>query len=161
MVQLSYRRRKYLRLPFYDYSQYGCYFVTICTKDRQCLFGKIIDGEMKLNTIGEIIKESLLHLAELYPNSILTDFVIMPNHLHFIWFNQDDVHLSSIVKKFKGNIARKYHHIMLAQNKVYSPLWQRSFYEHIIRNDKDYDRIATYIENNPLQWELDRFYNLI
>jgi transposase len=159
MIQSSYRRREHLRLPFFDYSQYGCYFVTICTKNRQCVFGEIIDGVMQLNVFGEILKEILLSLTKYYPNSILTDFVIMPNHLHFIWFNQDNVPLSEIVKKFKGNATKQYHSFMISQNKAYEPLWQRSFYEHIIRDDKDYERIASYIENNPLQWELDRFYH--
>ena len=95
---------------------------------------------MQLNVFGEILKEILLSLTKYYPNSILTDFVIMPNHLHFIWFNQDNVQLSEIVKKFKGNVTKQYHSFMISQN-------------------KDYERIATYIENNPLQWELDRFYN--
>ena len=159
MTQSNYRRREHLRLPFYDYSEYGCYFVTICTKNRQSVFGEIIDGIMQLNMVGEIIKETLKDLTIDYPNSIITDYVIMPNHLHFIWFNQDNALLSDVVRKLKGKAIKSYHHLMRSQNKSYEPLWQRSFYEHIIRDDKDYERIATYIENNPLQWELDRFYN--
>ncbi|STO92353.1 Transposase and inactivated derivatives [Haemophilus pittmaniae] len=158
MIQSTYRRQKHLRLPCYDYSQYGCYFVTICTKHRQLAFGEIIDSEMKLNVMGNIAEEILLNLTEDYPNSLITDYVIMPNHLHFIWFNQDDALLSNVVKKLKGNIAKRYHDIMKFPNQVYIPLWQRSFYEHIIRDDKDYERIAEYIQNNPLQWQLDRFY---
>ena len=75
-----------------------------------------------------------------------------------IWFNQDNALLSNVVKKLKGNITKRYHDIMKFPNQVYVPLWQRSFYEHIIRDDKDYERIAEYIQNNPLQWQLDRFY---
>ncbi|QIM68708.1 transposase [Basfia succiniciproducens] len=159
MKKSEYRRRTHLRLPFYDYSQYGCYFVTICAKNRFFLFGQIVNGEMQLNEIGKIVKIELLNLLHIYPNSLILDYVIMPNHLHFIWFNQDDIALSRVIKSFKGNAVTQYRHFIYANKREYKPLWQRSFYEHIIRDDKDYERIADYIENNPLQWELDRFYN--
>lgn len=80
----------------------------------------------------------------------------MPNHIHLIWFNQDDVLLSNLVRKLKGITAKKYREMM--NNQTYELLWQRSFYEHIIRNDEDFLRIWEYIEHNPLQWHLDRFY---
>lgn len=76
MAQSTYRRREHLRLPFYDYSEYGCYFVTICTKNRQSVFGEIIDGIMQLNTVGEIIKETLKDLTIDYPNSVITFYLV-------------------------------------------------------------------------------------
>lgn len=151
--------RKKLRLPDYDYSQYGCYFVTICTKDRRNLFGHIIEGKMVLNPLGNIISNILLELESHYFNSEITDYVIMPNHLHFIWFNQSNSLLSDVVKTFKGRSTVAYREYIRTKNLIFHPLWQRSFYEHIIRNDKDYLRISEYIENNPIQWELDRFYS--
>ncbi|SEQ70785.1 REP-associated tyrosine transposase [Basfia succiniciproducens] len=152
--------RKRLRLPFYDYSQYGCYFVTICTKDRQMVFGEVIDGEMKLNHFGKMMREALFSVLDNYRNSEISEYVIMPNHLHFIWFNQDDVNLSIVIKKIKGMMTHLYREYHKTQGLSYLPLWQRGFYEHIIRNDKDYERIVEYIENNPIQWHLDRFYTL-
>ena len=152
-------RKAHLRLPYYDYSQNGCYFVTICTQNRAMLFGNIENGKMYLSDIGKIIEDELLHLVEHYPNSIIESYVIMPNHLHFIWFNQNNVSLSNVVRRFKGNATSRYHSLMQERKQYYIPLWQRSFYEHIIRDDKDYEKIVEYIENNPLQWELDRFYS--
>lgn len=150
------KRRNNMRLPHYDYSQYGCYFVTICTKNRNCLFGYIANEKMHLNEIGMMIDETLNALLKDYPKSEFSHYGIMPNHIHFIWFNQDDVLLSNLVRKLKGITAKKYREMM--NNQIYEPLWQRSFYEHIIRNDEDFLRIWEYIENNPLQWHLDRFY---
>lgn len=157
-MQNTLKRRKNLRLPYFDYSQQGCYFVTICTKDRKMIFGNVIDREMKLNNVGNMLENTLLSVLSDYPNSEITEYIIMPNHLHFIWFNQDNAHLSVVVKKIKGRMTtlyREYHKRYLLH---YQPLWQRGYYEHIIRDDKDYERIAEYIENNPLQWHLDRFY---
>ncbi|MDG2949564.1 transposase [Bisgaard Taxon 10/6] len=103
-----------------------------------------------------MIDETLNALLKDYPKSEFSHYAIMPNHIHFIWFNQDDVLLSNLVRKLKGITAKKYREMM--NNQTYEPLWQRSFYEHIIRNDEDFLRIWEYIEHNPLQWHLDRFY---
>ena len=157
MTAHRYRRRNNMRLPFYDYSQYGCYFVTICTKERRCLFGNIQDGEMRLNELGNIVKNGLLSVLSDYPKSEFSHYVVMPNHLQFIWFNRDGVDLSHIVKLIKGRISFQYGQYAKENNIEKLPLWQRSFYEHIIRNEEDFLRIWEYIENNPLQWELDRF----
>ena len=152
------RRRNNMRLAHYDYSQYGCYFVTICTKNKQHIFGEIINGKVSLNEIGIFIDISLNKLLDLYPNSRIPKYVIMPNHLHFIWFNQDNANLSDVVRMFKGITTKYYRDKMNKEIKIYQLLWQRSFYEHIIRNEEDFIRIWEYIDNNPLQWHLDRFY---
>ena len=149
-------QRKRLRLPYYDYAQYGCYFVTICTKNRDLLFGKIINGEMQLNDIGKIVHDALFSVLKEYSKSEIPSYIIMPNHLHFIWFNRDDISLSFIVKMIKGRAGFAYRHYALKNNLPLISLWQRSFYDHIIRDDKDYERIAEYIENNPIMWELDK-----
>ncbi|MGX2970637.1 REP-associated tyrosine transposase [Ursidibacter sp. B-7004-1] len=156
MTTHYHRRRNNMRLPYYDYSQNGCYFVTICTKNRNCLLSNIINGKVQLSEIGVMIEETLKNLLNDYPQSEFSNYVIMPNHLHFIWFNQDNVLLSDLVRKLKGITAKKYREMM--NNQICESLWQRSFYEHIIRNDEDFLRIWEYIENNPLQWYLDRFY---
>ncbi|MGX3021292.1 REP-associated tyrosine transposase [Ursidibacter sp. B-7004-1] len=156
MTTHYHRRRNNMRLPYYNYSQYGCYFVTICTKNRNCLLSNIINGKVQLSEIGVMIEETLKNLLNDYPQSEFSNYVIMPNHLHFIWFNQDNVLLSDLVRKLKGITAKKYREMM--NNQIYESLWQRSFYEHIIRNEEDFLRIWEYIENNPLQWHLDRFY---
>ncbi|MCI5764666.1 REP-associated tyrosine transposase [Actinobacillus porcinus] len=153
---MQYRRKPYIRLPFYDYAQYGCYFVTICTKNRAKLFGDVVNSKMQLSPIGIIIENHLLSLTQDFPNNELTDYVIMPNHLHFIWFNKTTSKLSDIVRKFKGKTSKAYHSEF--KNIGYEPLWQRSYYEHIIRDEKDYLRISEYIENNPIMWVEDRFY---
>ncbi len=150
-------KRKQIRLKHYDYAQYGCYFVTICTKDRKHIFGEIENYEMKLNPFGLITKDTLLSLLETYIQSEIPYFVIMPNHLHFIWFNQNDISLMKIVRLFKGRTTALYRQYLKQHYLEPESLWQRSFYEHIIRDDKDYLRIVEYIENNPLQWDLDRF----
>ncbi|QLB15243.1 transposase [Mannheimia granulomatis] len=148
--------RKHLRLPFYDYSQYGCYFVTICTHQRQLLFGEIENGKMHLNEIGELVHQALFSVLQEYTKSEIPYYVIMPNHLHFIWFNQDHVSLSFVVKIIKGRASFAYRQYNLKQNRPLLPLWQRGFYDHIIRDDRDYERVAEYIENNPIMWELDK-----
>lgn len=145
-----------MRLPYFDYAQYGGYFVTLCTKNRKSLFGQIIDGEMQLNYLGKIIENELKNLLNEYRHSEFSHYVIMPNHLHFIWFNRDDVNLSELVRKLKGRTAKRYREYRHHTDGF--PLWQRSFCEHIIRNEADFRRIWTYIENNPIQWHLDRFY---
>lgn len=150
--------RKNLRLPHFDYAQYGCYFVTICTKNHKMVFGDVVNGNMLLNHFGKILKETLLSLLSEYPNSEMPEFIIMPNHFHFIWFNRDNVNLSVVVKKIKGRMTFLYREYHKKYNWHYEPLWQRGFYEHIIRNDNDYIRIAEYIANNPIKWHLDRFY---
>ena len=104
-----------------------------------------------------ITKDTLLSLLETYIQSEIPYFVIMPNHLHFIWFNQNDISLMKIVRLFKGRTTALYRQYLKQHYLEPESLWQRSFYEHLIRDAKDYLRIVEYIENNPLQWDLDRF----
>lgn len=150
------QQRKRLRLADYNYAEYGCYFVTICTKDRNLLFGEIIEGEMQLNAIGELVQKALFSVLQEYPQSEIPSYVIMPNHIHFIWFNRDNISLSFVIKMIKGRAGFAYRNYALENNLPLISLWQRSFYDHIIRDDKDYDRIVEYIDNNPITWELDK-----
>jgi REP element-mobilizing transposase RayT len=167
--------RRSIRLKEYDYTQAGAYFVTIVTYQREPLFGEIVDGVMNLNALGEIVRREWFKTAELRPYIELyeDEFVVMPNHAHGILWMNDDVgaerrsaptttmphvtagSLGAIVRAYKSavtyaiNAARQTHGVVV---------WQRNYYEHIIRNDADLNRIRNYIINNPLKWADDDLY---
>lgn len=165
--------RKSLRLKHYDYSQNGLYFLTLCSKNRECLFGEIITDVMVLNNLGKKVTEFWLNIPDYYPQVKLHQFVVMPNHIHGIIeiakeetrgecnsplqpnnkFNGTSQTIGAIVRGFKSGLtswARK--------NTEHYNVWQRNYYEHIIRNEKTYQKIVEYITNNPILWTLDRFY---
>lgn len=164
MSELS--QRKSIRLKDYDYSQNGCYFITICTQDRQCLFGEIVGATLRgrPNNPDKMIEKFLLKLENKFPDVKIDHYVIMPNHIHFI-INKTGDHTGSplrdIVGWFKTMTTNEY--IRNVKNNNYTPfnkrLWQRNYYEHIIRDEHDYIRIAEYIKNNLLNWETDKEYN--
>lgn len=157
----------------YDYSQAGYYFVTICTEDKQHLFGKIIDGVMILNNAGKMIEKWYLELRSKY-NIEIQQYAIMPNHVHFIIaIVGDDLRvvqqnsgthagasLQSIIQWFKTMTTNEY--IKGVKSDVYPPfekrIWQRNYFEHVIRNDSELHEIREYIVNNPAKWELDKYY---
>jgi REP element-mobilizing transposase RayT len=159
--------RRLTRLKDYDYSQPGAYFITICTKERKCLFGEIENDQMRVNDYGEIVQLSWLDLPQHYPNVQLDAFVIMPNHVHGIIFLQVGAGfkpaptvsegkrhpLSEIVRAFKTFSSK---HIYKLRNMPGEFVWQRNYYEHVIRRDESLNKIREYIENNPLRWALDR-----
>ena len=145
--------RKRIRLNSYDYSADGAYFVTVCTDQKRCLLGSIApDGEdVSLSACGEAVRESIMRLPAVFGEIHIPIYVIMPNHVHMIVHLEHQTKtLSQIINYFKGNVTRKLH----------TALWQRSFYEHVIRNEKDYDEIAEYIALNPRRWALDRYYSV-
>jgi REP element-mobilizing transposase RayT len=224
-MNITHQRRS-LRLKEYDYSSGGAYFITICTKDRKCLFGEIKDNQMVLNEFGEIAKHFWLEMPHHFPNVELDEFVLMPNHIHgIIIIHDQDARMSNnpagknenspktndgknietnnnsneindkkivgaihelplqmsmnelspqspnnelpthdnkiqrrkmivpkIVGFFKMNTAKKINQIL---NTMGQPVWQRNYYEHIIRNEKSLHQIRQYITNNPSQWNLD------
>jgi len=162
--------RKSIRLKEYDYSQPGEYFITICTYKHKCIFGDIINEEMRLSEEGEIVQRCLNEIPYYYPNIELDTYVIMPNHIHCIinliepvgaihesplqmTQNQRRImQLSKIVGRFKMTSAKK---INIINNTGGVPVWQRNFYEHIIRNETDLINTRDYIINNPLKWFFD------
>ena len=178
-------RRKSIRLPGYDYSQNGAYFVTICAHNRQCSFGDVIDGEMVLNEYGKIVVQCWWDLPNHYKNMELDCFIVMPNHFHGIIVIANIVraglkpapthHGENMINA--NNIAgaglkpARTHHglpeyiralktfsskqINKIRNATGIPVWQRNYHEHIIRNDNDLNQIREYIQNNPLQWKTD------
>lgn len=152
----TYQIRKLLRLEGFDYSQGGAYFVTICAYNKKCIFGHIVDAHMRLNDLGMLVNDVWKQLPKTYLFVSLDNWVIMPNHLHgIIWLKEDcpeKTNLSVIISSFKANStlqARKGLHQRVN-------LWQRGFYEHIIRNENDLLRIRQYIEDNPVQWAFDQ-----
>ena len=173
-------RRKNIRLEGYDYSRPGAYFVTVCTHNRQCLFGNITDGKMVLNEAGKMILKWTNELENKFPDIKCDNFICMPNHVHFIIINvgadlrvcpkhntvtsvsSKGEHTGSplprIVQWFKTMTTNNY--IKHVKNNLYPPfqkqLWQRNYYEHIIRNDHELNRIREYILFNPEQWDMDR-----
>ncbi|MBI3328275.1 MAG: transposase [Nitrospinae bacterium] len=170
--------RRSLRLEGYDYSQAGAYFVTICTQHREFLFGDVVDGTMVLNRYGAIALRCWNDLSHHYRNMESDAFVVMPNHVHGIIILADPVGaglkpaptdsahalvaappgrkkhpLSEIVRAFKTFSSRR---INESRGTSGTSIWQRNYYEHIIRDDESKDRIREYIATNPLRWEIDR-----
>ena len=159
-------QRKPNRLRGYDYSQSGWYFITVCTKNKEELFGLIENRQMILNEHGNIVKQEIEKIPTIRKECVVHEFVVMPNHIHLvveikiIETRRDDCHLRDdchrplrksipyMVQGLKGAVTRRL---------GFSP-WQRNYHDHIIRNDKDYIRIAEYIINNPTRWQEDRFY---
>jgi len=167
------------RLENWDYSTPWWYYVTVCTKNFEDWFGKIKNGKMILNDLGKIVEEEWLKTKEIRTNVDLDYYVIMPNHFHGnlilldVETSRRDVlkeketgqrpvstqlkpnSLGSIIGQFKSICTKRVHKIGFEQFQ-----WQPRFYDHIIRNESDLRRIRNYIQNNPLNWELDEYYNL-
>lgn len=165
--------RRSIRLKSYDYTAAGAYFVTNVTHQRECLFGEIVDGEMRLNPLGEIAALTWEWLTQQYPYVDLDAWVVMPNHLHGILIMdvgarrdaplpcapQPDAPpinkrkpLGQLIGAFKTVSAKRINEHRAAPGR---PVWQRNYYEHIIRNEAALARIRAYIHNNPAQWALD------
>lgn len=180
--------RKSIRLRDYDYRQAGAYFITICTQDRECLFGEIVDDDVQLNNAGRIVKTIWQEIPIHYPQVELDEFVIMPNHFHAIFnirpsepgagrkpapaFDQTFVcykptlapsmavasnapTVGQIMRRFKSMSA-------IAANKSLGrssqPLWQRNYWERVVRDEKELHGLQEYIVNNPAKWKLDKLY---
>ena len=158
------RERKRIRLKSYDYSQDGYYFVTICAENGKEWFGKVEKGEMILNQYGKIANQCWDDLPNHYLNCSLDIFVIMPNHIHgIIVINNDNTvgnglkpfpthGLSEMIRGFKTFSSRKINGEIKSDNKFQ---WQKSFYDHVIRNEKSLHNLRHYITFNSLKWELD------
>ena len=157
--------RRSIRLKGYDYSQAGAYFVTIVSWQREMLFGDIVNGGMELNGFGKIISEKWQWLETQYEYVELGAWVIMPNHLHGILIIYDDGRggsrpapttpikpLGGLIGAFKTVSTKQINLLRDTEGQV---VWQRNYYEHIIRNEHEMDRISRYIESNPLQWADD------
>ena len=143
--------RKKIRLNNYDYSQENIYFITICVKDRVELLGKIDKANnIILTKEGNIVKKAIHKLEEIYKNIIIDEYIVMPNHLHILLIikYKNGASISRIIKHLKTNISREI---------TYS-IWQKSFYEHIVRNRREYIKIKEYIKNNVINWSKDKYF---
>jgi putative transposase len=203
--------RRSIRLQGYDYSQAGCYFITLCVQDRKHLFGEIRNGIMGLNEFGCIAWEEWYQSPIIRPNISLGAFIVMPNHLHGIIhidtqkentneigkFKSPSQTIGAIIRGYKGAITKRIKAILHSRRgelqfaptefdqesgsrtgelqfaptefaptefapTEFAPtesIWQRNYYEHIIRDNKAYWNISNYIWNNPLKWEQDKFHS--
>ena len=175
--------RRSIRLPGYDYSQPGAYFVTICVDQRQCLFGEVVDGRMVLNQYGMVVADTYRWLCDRYPYLYTDEWVVMPNHFHAIMVIADKPRrgvsrnaptinkqrtannssnpiakrkpLGRLIGAFKTVSTKK---INILRDAPGTKLWQRNYYEHIIRNPDAMDKICYYIVNNPLSWSVDQLH---
>ena len=166
--------RKSIRLKEYDYSQEGCYFITICVKNGHEMLGEIVNHQLILSEHGSIVKREIDSIYEIRKECAVKKFVIMPNHIHLIVQivgddgnrpvsphtdgvnHRADCHpplrksVPNMVQGLKGAVTRQ----------IGFSLWQRSYHDHIIRNREDYQRIWQYIDENPIKWVEDRYYGI-
>jgi len=170
-VQDKLPTRKGLRLKDYDYSSAGCYFITICTKDKKNSLGRVVGCDahiappyVELSKYGLIVNKHINRINEIYNDFSVDKYVIMPNHIHMIlekdellqaqgggamWASHPTgVSVSSIIRSLKTIVSKEIGH----------SIWQTSFHDHIIRDQKDYLRIWQYIDTNPLTWQNDHYH---
>ena len=151
--------RKNHHLPTEYYADRKYYFITIVTQDRKCLFGDIKDGEMILNTAGRMVKDTYIDMSkevEIVADPIV---VVMPNHIHFLLFNHDGEtpNVKDFVQAFKRKTTNLYirgvksHQLIPFDKKV----WQRDYYDRIVRNQRELNYIHNYIYTNPMRWDMD------
>ena len=157
----KYPQRRSPRLKGYDYGQAGGYFVTICVQHRLYLFGAVVDEIMQLSAAGQMVAEWWSHVPERYEAITLDCWVVMPNHCHALLFVDDPgVSISRVVQWFKIMTTNAY--IRGAKEHGWpefeGKLWQRSFHDHIIRDERDLNNIRHYIATNPARWHEDRFH---
>jgi len=175
--------RRSIRLPAYDYAQAGAYFVTIVCKDRECAFGEVVDGEMVLNEPGRMIETVWRELPQHYAGVEVDTLVVMPNHVHGIIIlvgagpcaRPDNprrsrgvggqpqgvaptVSLPDVVHRFKSLTTARYRRGVLQDRwpPFSGRLWQRNYYEHVIRNEEELNTIRQYVADNPARWADDR-----
>ena len=155
-------KRKPTRLKGYDYSTPGAYFITICTKERKELLSEIIVGDDAhivpkniLSKIGFICDKYINNINIRYDSIAVDKYVIMPNHIHLIIFLHGTMRASSPTNI--ENIIRSFK--IMATKEIGKSIWQRSYHDHIIRGEKDYQKIWEYIDTNVIRWEKDCFYN--
>jgi len=165
-------KRKSMRLKEYDYSQNGAYFITICTRNRQDLFGFIVDGVVKLSDYGKIVCDTYIDLPNHNPQLILDKFTIMPNHIHGIIVicrersvtvpKQRSHGIPEIIRQLKSFSSKRINEYRLRNGLEPFPTnttWQKSYHDHIIRNEEEYQEVWQYIDQNPAKWADDCYYS--
>ena len=179
------RSRRSIRLKGYDYSQPGAYFVTLVSKNRECIFGRVEQNHIRHNEISELVVNCWLSISDHFDNTELDEFVLMPNHLHGIIFIHEGLgkgeaspegssnwtailpgdaslqqpigtqsgSLSAIIQNFKSISTRKVNRLCFEPG---NKIWQRNYYERIMRNERELNATREYVRDNPLNWELDK-----
>lgn len=159
---MDYPKRKHNRLAQYDYNTPGAYFVTVCTKDRRELFWADVGAsiarpqDIALSEFGAVVEKAIQNIPSHYPAVNVDKYVIMPNHIHLMLRICCDADgrpmvaptISTVVQQMKGYVTKA----------IGSSLWQRSFHDHVVRDEKDYREIWQYIDENPMKWEEDVFF---
>ena len=152
-------KRKPNRLPDFDYSTPGAYFITICTKGRRNLFWVDVGASIarpQLTTWGEITANSICDISNHYPTVSVDHYVVMPNHIHLLMQINTGTNgrpmvaptISTVIQQFKGIVTKR----------IGQSVWQKLYHDHVVRGERDYLKIWEYIENNPAKWEEDCFY---
>jgi len=160
--------RRSIRLHGYDYRAHGTYFVTLCTVDRSCRFGKIVEGAVALSEEGRIVEEAWQWLASHHAHVDLGPYVVMPNHVHGIIVSAPDEGgsrtaptvasrkpLGRLIGAFKTVSTKRVNELLKTPGDI---LWQRNYWEHIVRNEDSMAKIADYVLNNPKTWESDQLF---
>ena len=159
--------RKLPRLSNYDYGSAGAYFITICTHQKEHLFGRIYNNSMHLNDIGLIVNSEINKIESRYSNIKIDKYTIMPNHVHMIIFVDLTERINpfptkacdipNIIGKFKAGVTRAVGNAFMHSDD--NKIWQSSYHDHIIRNRDDYINIWKYIDTNVLRWDIDCFHS--
>ena len=156
---MDYPQRKTIRLKNYDYSTPGYYFITVCAKDKKKLFGDVAAGDEFSQSLpvlckrGETVCEQLEAMRSFYSNIVLEKYVVMPNHVHMLLqVKAEQGTRPSTLSAFVGTFKR------CCNKSCGEDLWQSRSYDHVVRNEKDYQRIWEYIDNNPTRWTEDSLY---
>ena len=146
----------------YDYSNAGVYFVTVCTKDKKPLLWNNVGASIarpqsaNLSVYGKIVDDAIRQIPIHYPDVNIDNYVVMPNHIHLLLSIEGNIDgrpvvaptISRVIQQMKGYVSKQ----------IGYSIWQKLFIEHIIRNERDYIEHYTYIDNNPIKWELDELY---
>jgi putative transposase len=177
-------RSRTIRIRDYDDTQGGAYFITISTRDRECLWGKVINGMVQLNEMGRLVESVWLQNALVRPDIELDAYVAMPNHFHAIFFIHESpgvpgaTHrvaptknsssapgktgrptgpkprsVGAVMAQFKSLVTKRINDTRQYRG---GPVWQRNYYEHVIRDEESLNRIREYIATNAPRWDLDR-----
>jgi REP-associated tyrosine transposase len=179
MSKHTQQTRRSIRLKEYDYSLEGAYFVTLLSYQHLHSFGEIVFGKIDLSTLGKIAFDQWLLLTKRFPNTDCTKFVVMPNHVHGIIYIHSNVgeeyryesdqksieqlnyqyrssclSLGTIIRAYKASVSFRFNAL---RGFTKPPVWQRNYYEQIIRNDRDYENIWKYIDANIETWNEDKY----
>ena len=161
--------RKTIRLPGFDYSTQGVYFITVCSHDRKNIFSRIVQGDVYepaqviLSPLGQLILQNLRIIPQIYTSVSVLNACIMPNHIHVLFSvteadgagkGRSKMLIAKVVQSFKASVTRK-------ASPRYASVWQPRYHDHVVRDEHDLLRIWKSIDSNPAKWMEDRYYTAI